>query len=125
VMERRGSAYRVTDRGPLDIPNFRGTKWTAEKVDVAGDGRNQILFTGLGANTRSGFRLVLYDPGTRESYSLRIETDKRTGRTRRMHWSENTADFRAAAYRVMLRAKARSVAQTIAQRMVDDGTRGY
>ena len=124
VMERRGSGYRVTDRGPLDMPNFRATKWTAEKVDVAGDGRNQILFTGISADTHSGFRLVLYDPGTRESYSLRIETDKRTGRTRRMHWSGNTADSRAAAYRVALREKARTVAQTIAQSLISNGMRG-
>jgi hypothetical protein len=108
-MERRGSDYRLTDRGSLDTPNFRARKWTAEKVDAGGDGRNQILFTGIGFNSDADLRLVLYDPFTRQSYSLTVETDSRTGKTRRLQWSENTADSRVAAYRVVLRQKARTI----------------
>lgn len=92
------------------MPNFRARKWTAEKVDASGDGRNQILFTG---NADAGLRLVLYDPGTHESYSLRIETNRRTGQTRQMLWSENTADPSAAAYRVVLREKARAIISSV------------
>jgi serine/threonine protein kinase len=109
VMERRGSNYRVTDRGSLDTASFRGSKWTAEKVDAGGDSGNQVLFTGISADRQSELRLVLYDPGTRESYSLSIETDRRTGQTRRMQWSENVADSRVAAYRVVLRERARMI----------------
>jgi serine/threonine protein kinase len=109
AMERRGTDYRLTDRGSLDTPNFRARRWTTEKVDAGGDGRNQILFTGIAANSDSDLRLVLYDPGTRQSYSLRVETDSRTGQTHRLRWSENTADSRVAAYRVVMRQKARTI----------------
>ena len=111
VLRRRGASYRVTDQGSLDVPNFRVRKWTAETVDAGGDGQTQVLFTGInrGDNRQNpGIRLVLYDPLTRQAYSLRIEADPLTGRVRRMHWSENspTAD---AAYRVALRDKARAL----------------
>jgi hypothetical protein len=108
VMERRGSGYRVTDRGSLDVENFRGKKWTAERIDAGGDGRNQVLFTGISANMH-GLRLVLYDPGTRQSYSLRVQTDGLTDQTRLMQWSGNTADSSLAAFRVVLREKARTI----------------
>ena len=109
VMERRGLSYRITDRGPLDTASFRGRKWLAERVDANGDSRSQILFSGISADRHPALRLVLYDPGTREDYSLNIETDNRTGRTRGMQWSKNMADSRVAAYRVVLREKARTI----------------
>jgi tRNA A-37 threonylcarbamoyl transferase component Bud32 len=109
TMERRGSSYRITDRGALDTSDFRGKQWTIERVNANGDNRNQIVFSGISAARRPGLRLVLYDPGTRADYSLNIETDSRTGRTRRMEWSENMADSRVAAYRVVLREKARTI----------------
>lgn len=109
TMERRGSSYRITDRGALDTPDFHGKQWTIERVNANGDNRNQVVFTGIGAARRPGLRLVLYDPGARADYSLNIETDSRTGRTRRMEWSENMADSRVAAYRVLLREKARTI----------------
>jgi tRNA A-37 threonylcarbamoyl transferase component Bud32 len=109
AMKLRGSAYRITDRGSLDMPNFRARKWTAEKVDAGGDGRDQILFTGI---SHAGWRLVLYDPETRQNYSLRIETDSRSGQARQIHWSDNTADSSVAAYRVALREKARTISRS-------------
>ena len=108
VMERRGSGYRVTDRGLLDVDNFRGKRWTAERVDAGGDGRDQVLFTGISGNPRR-LLLVLYDPGTRQSYSLRIQTDGLTNQTQQMQWSQNTADSSLAAFRVVLREKARTI----------------
>jgi hypothetical protein len=54
-------------------------------------------------------KLVLFDPDKRQAYSLALETDSRTGQTRRMQWSDNTADSRVAAYRVLLRDKARTM----------------
>jgi serine/threonine protein kinase len=46
VLRRRGTSYRVTDRGSLDVPNFNVRKWTAENVDAVGYGQTQVLFTG-------------------------------------------------------------------------------
>jgi predicted Ser/Thr protein kinase len=108
VMERRGSNYRITNRGPLDLPDFHAEAWKAEKIDAAGDGRNQVLFAGINSN-RHALRLVLYDPTTRKNYSLKLETDARSGQTRHMQWSDNAADSRIAAYRVALREKARII----------------
>ena len=110
VMERRGSGYRIVDRGPLDTPGFRGRKWTAQTVDADGDGRNQVLLASASDEEEDlGLRLVIYDPVTRGTYSLRIETDHRTGKARRVHWSNNSATFDAAPYRVALREKARAM----------------
>lgn len=110
VLRRRGSGYRVTDRGLLDQPNFRVSKWTAETVDAGGDGQIQVLFAGInrGGNQTAGVAVVLYDPLTRQTFSLRIEADPRTGKPRRLHWSDNSS-MADAAYRVALRDKARAL----------------
>ena len=111
VLRRRGSGYRVTDRGSLDVPNFSVRKWKAETVDAGGDGQTQVLFTGInhGGNQQNpGIRVVLYDPRARQTYSLRVEADALTGRVRRMRWSGN-ASMADAAYRVALRDKARAL----------------
>jgi serine/threonine protein kinase len=109
MMERRGSTFRVSDRRQLDTAGFRARRWIAEKVSAHDDGRNQVLFSGVSTNRNPALRLVLYDPGTRQAYSLGIETDSRTGQTRSMQWSDNTADSRVAAYRVVLREKAKAI----------------
>jgi hypothetical protein len=110
VLKRRGSVYRVTDRGSLDLPNFHVSRWTAETVDAGGNGHNQVLFTGINRSGKqsAGIRVVLYDPQTRETYSLRIEADPRTGRASRVHWSDNSP-MAAAAYRVAIRDKVRAI----------------
>jgi len=108
MMERKGQSFRVTDREPLDTTHFRARSWNLEKVSVRDDGRNQILFSGISNPVRyPSIRVVLYDPFVRQGYSLMVETDSRTGKTRRMQWSENSADSKVAAYRVALRDKAR------------------
>jgi len=109
VMERRGLTFRVTERGALDTALFRSRRWDAEKLSMNGDSRNQILFSALNDYRNPALRLVLYDPDSRQSYSLAIETDRRTGQTRRLQWSDNTADSRVASYRVMLRDRARAM----------------
>ena len=116
VLRRRGAGYRLTDRSPLDVPDFSVRKWTAETVDADGDGRKQVLFTGInrgGYQQIPGVRVVLYDPLARQAYSLRIEADPVTGRVRRMHWSGNSS-MADAAYRVALRDKARSLLSEVA-----------
>lgn len=108
MIERRGSAFRITDRGALDTSVFHARSWEAEKVSVNDDGRNQVLFSGINSYRRPTLRLVLYDPEARQTYSLSIETD-RTGQTKRLQWSDNAADSRVAAFRVMMRDKARHI----------------
>ena len=108
MMERKGQSFRVTDREALDTNNFKARSWNLEKVSIRDDGRNQILFSGISNPVRyPSIRVVLYDPFVRQGYSLVVETDGRTGKTRRMQWSENAADSKVAAYRVALRDKAR------------------
>jgi len=116
AIERRGSAYRVTGRGLLDTPKFRGRKWTVEKVSAREDNRHQLLFTGIGVAAQPGLRLVLYDPAAGADYSLTVGTDRRTGRARNLEWSDNLADSRVAAYRVVLRERMQKI---IAQPMDD------
>jgi len=109
MVEQRGQNFRITDRGALDTAKFQARKWTAEKLSANNDGRSKILFTGISAARRPALRLVLYDPRKRAAYSLTVETDPRTGQTRRTQWSDNIGDSRAAAYRVLLRDKARAL----------------
>src|SRR5436190_11977155 len=88
MMERRGPNFRLTGRGPLDTSNFHARKWRVEKVSANDDGRNQVPFSGVSTARHPGLRLLLYDPDKRQGYSLVIETDSRTGQTRRMQWSD-------------------------------------
>jgi serine/threonine protein kinase len=115
VMERRGPAFRVTTKGPLDTSAFQARRWTVEKVSANDDSHTQVLFSAMNANKKPALKLVLYDPDTRRAYSLALETDSRTGQTRRLQWSDSSADSRVAAYRVLLRERAREIiSRTIA-----------
>ena len=76
MMERRRAGYHVSARGPLDNSDFRGATWKTETLDADGDGHPEVLFTGTNANGRaSGYRLVLYVPRTRQTYSVHVEVD--------------------------------------------------
>jgi serine/threonine protein kinase len=114
VLRRRGSGYRLTDRGALDVPNFRYSKWTSETIDAAGDGRNQVLFSGSnrGGMQTPGFGVVLYDPLARQAYGLRVDVEPLTGRVHRIHWSGNSS-LATAAYRIALRDKARVLLSSV------------
>jgi hypothetical protein len=109
MMERRGPGFHVTARGLLDSTTFRARRWMVEKVSAKDDGRNQVLFSAINSNRNPMLKLVLFDPDKRQAFSLSLETDSRSGQTRRMQWSDNTADSRVAAYRVLLRDKARTI----------------
>ena len=108
-MERRGSTFRITDRGGLDTSTFRARRWEAEKVSVNDDARNQVLFYGINNYRNPTLKMILYDPEARKAYSLSIETDARSGHTRKSQWSDNAADSRVAAYRVLMRDKAKGI----------------
>jgi hypothetical protein len=112
LMERRGARYRVTGRALLDVSDFRGASWTAESVDVDGDGYDEVLCTGTNARgAASGCRLVLYVPRTRRTYTLRLDTGAQEGvnRTQRAKWSPNALTRTAAPYRTALRQRARTL----------------
>jgi hypothetical protein len=107
VMERRrGAAFRVSARGPLDTPDFRHAEWTAERIDADGDGYDEILFTGTEASPeKPGYRLVLYLPRTHETYWLRVEGSGRTGKPLKAIWSPNALTSDGSRYRNVLRQK--------------------
>jgi predicted Ser/Thr protein kinase len=111
VMERRGSRYRVTGRAPLDVTDFRGADWTAESLDVDGDGSDEVLCTGTNARgTGLGCRLVLYVPRTRKIYTLRVDAPARGERSpQRATWSPNALTRTAGPYRTALRQRARTL----------------
>ncbi len=107
MMERRGSRYRVTARAPLDVEGFRGASWTAEILDIDGDGYEEVLCTGADARgQRESRRLVLYVPRMRQTYSLSVGPDRREANTIRAMWSPNAMTDMAQPYRAVLRQRA-------------------
>jgi serine/threonine protein kinase len=113
VMENHGSRYRVTSRAPLDVPDFRGANWTAENQDIDGDGYEEVLYTGTNAKGHAtGYRLVLYVPRTRQTYSMRVENQPRDSRRLRATFSPNAMTRVGAPYRAALQQRARAAIAT-------------
>ncbi|HEX8710204.1 MAG TPA: serine/threonine-protein kinase [Pyrinomonadaceae bacterium] len=110
LMERSGQRYRVTGNAPLDVPEFRGANWTAESRDVDGDGRDEVICTGTKARDHAaGYRLVLYVPRTRQSYTLQVENGLQRGaKMLRTIWSANALTRTAAPFRSALQQHART-----------------
>jgi len=111
LMERRGKSFRVTGRVPLSVDGFRGARWTAEVVDIDGDGYDEVICTGTqSARRRDGQQgrrhYVLYVPRSRQTYSLRVAPDVFLSNTLRAVWSSNSATDKAHAYRSALRRRA-------------------
>ncbi len=110
MMERRRAGYHVSARGPLDNSDFRGATWKTETLDADGDGQPEVLFIGADANGRaSGYRLVLYVPRTRQTYSVRVEVDRHRAGTKRATWSANALAPEAEPYRRVLARRARAI----------------
>ncbi len=107
TLEQRGNSYRVAKRGHLDTAEFSRADWTSERLDPDSDGYQEVLFTGANAKA-AGYRLVLYVPKSRETYSLRVETSGKR-RTLRTVWSDNLLKAGKAPYRNLLRQKANSL----------------
>jgi len=113
VMESHGKSYRVTSRAPLDVPDFRGANWTAENRDIDGDGYDELIYTGTNAKEHaSGYRLVVYVPRTRETYSLRVENQPHDSKRLRATFSPNALTRTAAPYRAALQQRARAAIAT-------------
>ena len=91
VIERKGGrTFRITARAPLDAEGFRGANWTAEAVDLDGDGYDEVLCTGAAArgDLNGNRRVVLYVPRTRQTYSLKAPPDARDPNTARARWTK-------------------------------------
>jgi hypothetical protein len=103
MMEKRGAGYRISARSSLDVPGFRSATWQTETLDADGDGYPELLFTGTGASGHpAGYRLLLYVPRTRQTYSVRFEADHHGGKQTRRIWSANAATPAAVTYRGVL-----------------------
>jgi serine/threonine protein kinase len=109
VMENHGGRYRVTSRAALDSTDFRGATWTAENRDIDGDGYDEVMCTGTNARGHaSDYRLVLYVPRTRQTYSLRVENEGHNSKRLRATFSTNALKREAAPYRAALQQRARA-----------------
>jgi hypothetical protein len=109
MMEKRGIGYRISSRSPLDVPGFRGATWTTEMLDADGDGNAEVLFRGTAPSGHpSGYRLVLFVPRTRQTYSVRVEAAYPGVKQTRGIWSANAATPTAARYRRVLAQHVRA-----------------
>ena len=110
VEPQRGArgAYRVSDRAPLDVEGFRGADWTAEVIDLDGDGYGEVLCTGTAASDEDpeSRRYVVYSPRSRQVYSLHVAPDTRDAGAMRATWSPNTQGEQARLVRHALRTRA-------------------
>ncbi len=117
VMERSGTRYRVTGHTPLDAKGFRGASWTAESMDVDGDGYDEVLCTGTNAkDAGGGCRLVLYVPRTHQSYTLSVEAGSRARGKKselRARWSRNALTRTATPYRAALQQHVRALSASL------------
>jgi len=111
IIERAGGGrggYAVTKSVALDVEGFRGADWTAEVLDLDGDGYEDILCAGAtpsdgGTESR---RYVAYAPRRRETYSLHLAPDTTGAHALRATWSPNTQGREAQLFRHALRQRA-------------------
>jgi tRNA A-37 threonylcarbamoyl transferase component Bud32 len=117
ILERpRGAtAFRVTQRTPLDVEGFRGASWGTEVLDLDGDGHEEVLCTGRGARDEEaeGSRYVVYAPRTHQTYSLHVAPDASEAKSMRATWSPNTQGEQARLFRHALRQRAYSATRTL------------
>ncbi len=93
------SAWEITARISLDVPEFHGSNWTFEPQDVDGDGFEEVIFEGVTADN-SAHRILIYVPLTRQNYSI-ISTTDTSGKTTNT-LSPNAQTQNGAAFRKRL-----------------------
>ena len=116
LMERKGAGVRITGRTPLDAGDFRNAAWSADSLDANEDGYEEVICTGTNPRKPAGgYRLVLYVPRTRETYTLRlIGEEGRSGpKVLRAIWSANALTRKGSAYRAALQQRARSLVTSL------------
>ncbi|HEX6732517.1 MAG TPA: serine/threonine-protein kinase [Pyrinomonadaceae bacterium] len=109
ILEKRGSKYRVSSQGKLDIEGFRRATWTSEVVDADEDGYQEVIFTGKDSQNRSRRHVVLHVPNDKRTYSMLLTGEVTPRGTPRIIWLANAAGTDAAVYRTALRKKARAL----------------
>jgi hypothetical protein len=85
-------------------------------VDADEDGYEEVICTGMSPRKpASGYRLVLYVPRTRETYTLRLLSDEGHGgpKVLRAIWSANSLTRKGSPYRAALQRRARSLIGTM------------
>ena len=106
VVQKQTRGLQLAGRGALDVRGFHYRTWSAESLDPDKDGHDDALF--IGSNGRKpGYRLVLYVPRSRSTYSLTLETRRR--KVSRAIWSPNLRTRESLPYRNILTNKARSL----------------
>ncbi len=115
LLERNGATYRIAGRTTLDSGEFRGAAWSTDSVDADEDGYEEVICTG--ANPRkpaTGYRLVLYVPRKRETYTLRLMSDESRGsKVLRAIWSANALSRKGSAYRAVLQQRGRALVTSL------------
>lgn len=110
ILEKRNNKYRVTAQGALDMDGFRRATWSSELTDADEDGYQEVLFSGKDPKeSRSKRRLVLFVPNDKRTYSMFMSGETTQSGTPKISWLSNAAGTDAAAYRTVLRQKARSL----------------
>jgi serine/threonine protein kinase len=112
LMERERAGFRITARAPLDAGDFRGGAWSADALDADEDGYEEVICTGTNPRKPAeGYRLVLYVPRTKETYTLRLAGEEgRPGpKVLRAIWSANALTRKGSPYRAALQKRARSL----------------
>jgi serine/threonine protein kinase len=92
------SAWEITARISLDVPEFHGANWIFEPQDVDGDGFEEVIFKGVNAEN-TAHRILIYVPRTRQNYSIISSTDasgKQTDTLSANAQVQNGASFRKA-----------------------------
>ncbi len=93
------SAWEITARISLDVPEFHGSNWTFEPQDVDGDGFEEVIYKGVTADG-GAHRILIYVPRTRQNYSV-ISTTNASGKTTNT-LSPNAQAQNGAAFRKAL-----------------------
>jgi serine/threonine protein kinase len=94
------SPWEITARISLDIPEFRSPNWTFEPQDVDGDGFEEVIFSGVNADS-TAHRVLIYVPRTRQNYTILLVKDA-SGKTVSTTLSPNAQTVNAAAIRKTL-----------------------
>jgi serine/threonine-protein kinase len=110
LLQRRGGKYRLTAQGKLDTEGFSHASWNTELVDADEDGYQELLFSGKDSTEQHGLRrFVLFVPNDKRTYSMQMTGETTPRGTPRVQWLSNATDADAAAYRTVLRQKARAI----------------
>src|SRR5690349_609938 len=110
LLEKRDGKYRLSAQGKLDTEGFSHASWSAELVDADDDGYQELLFSGKDSTEQQGMRrFVLFVPNDKRTYAMQMTGETTARGTPRIQWLSNTTGTDAAAYRTLLRQKARAI----------------